>query len=484
MTAETGAEVAGSEPQADGPAPRFADLAAAAVLGVASREVVLSTLAPDLQPVAAEPAEALLDTAALLSAGLRTVVPTVQVGPPDPPVTESRPTNSTVVDQLLLRLAEDRPLLLLALRRIRAAGQVLPPLRVPALLTATRTNAGGVSGTELADALLPVLGTVGEWIAGQHPRWSILTRPVTEGWPDAEPAEQIAWFRRVRAAHPQAAAELLGADAADFGAAQRAELVAALADGLSETDTALLDAFAADRSLPVRSTAQSLAWRLPGTAEAERAAENARRSVRIRPGAITLSEGATDAIAAVVPHRWPEIFGVEAAAALAVPGGDKLIRGLARAAVRFGDAETAYWVLRFSRPGEDLPQLWFGLPDEERADRVMTSLVRKPQTSEALEQWAQWPSQLSRRLAFWMEERLRKEHSVPLMDLWVTRVPDADVPAATGYARHLAFEARGPAHRRAWERAAERLNLRASILRNLPLTDDAPARTPNQGGTP
>lgn len=392
----------------------YADLAAAATLGVAARDPGLDDLPEEVRPGTGEVAERLLDAAAMLDAARRAAPVIARVTPPAPPAAETRPVIPPAADQVLQRVADDRGLLLIALAAVARSGRVLPSVRVPDLLERARTPRAGAPDAELAAALEPVLGEGGRWLARQHPDWRRLVAPLADGWPDgAQPAEALAWFARRRAADPAAARELLATSLADFSPRHRAGLIDALADGLGPGDRELLQAAAQDRSRAVAEGARELLARLePG--HAERAAAAARAELAAEtPRANTL------------PETWP---------------------------------------------------LWRFLPEDERADRVLRALATLPaaQALEALADWpAWWPGDLSRRVAAWLAERSRGSRPVPAAawELWALRLPGEDIGQAAEFARGQSFDAPGPAGRSAWGRAAERLTLRGTIERQLARPD-------------
>jgi Family of unknown function (DUF5691) len=169
------------------------------------------------------------------------------------------------------------PLLCLALDR---AGLTLPPLVLPAALDAGRRSIA------LRAPLLPVLGERGLWLAAQRDdwQWAAGTSAGTNAndsdesrWSEGTLEQRREFLRRERARDPTAARERLVAALPELPAKERAELIAALVQGLGLDDEALLDAQRTDRSGEVRRAALDLLLRLPDAAHPQRAAERVSR---------------------------------------------------------------------------------------------------------------------------------------------------------------------------------------------------------------
>lgn len=164
------------------------------------------------------------------------------------------------------------PLLCLALDR---AGLVLPPLVLPAALDAGRRSIA------LRASLLPVLGERGLWLAAQRDDWrwaagagagAHANDSDESRWSEGTLEQRREFLHRERARDAAGARARLAAALPELPAKERAELIAALAQGLGADDEALLDAQRADRSSEVRRAALDLLLRLPNAAHPQRAA--------------------------------------------------------------------------------------------------------------------------------------------------------------------------------------------------------------------
>jgi hypothetical protein len=117
-----------------------------------------------------------------------------------------------------------------------------------------------------------VYAALSDWAAGLVA--SDATAELTdESWDDFAPAARLAALTRLRGADPAAARTLLQARLAGVLAEDRQRLVAALAVGLSDADTPLLEGLVGDRSTKVQETARGLLARLGVAVGDEDAAE-------------------------------------------------------------------------------------------------------------------------------------------------------------------------------------------------------------------
>ncbi|MEN3308019.1 MAG: hypothetical protein V7603_4221 [Micromonosporaceae bacterium] len=158
-----------------------------------------------------------------------------------------------------------------------AAGRRLPTELVPALLDAGRRHRG------LRVLIAPVAGPLAGWLAGQRAEWSYAsTAPpaqstVDDGqvWELGSLAQRVVYLARLRRHDPDGARELLRAAWDAEPPDDRAELLKALAPGLSGDDGPLLERALDDRRRQVREVALDLLARLPASAHAQRMAVRA-----------------------------------------------------------------------------------------------------------------------------------------------------------------------------------------------------------------
>jgi hypothetical protein len=165
----------------------------------------------------------------------------------------------------LQRVLQDAPVRLVheAVRVVAQRGWRLPARLLPlALARATRDSV-------LREALAPLLGERGQWLAVRHPQWQAVLRapaqPTLGHWEHGSIAARAAYLRHERGTDAAAARQRLVQELPQQGARERAELVAALAVGLSMDDAPALQALLADRGREVRQQAATLLLRLPGS---------------------------------------------------------------------------------------------------------------------------------------------------------------------------------------------------------------------------
>lgn len=151
--------------------------------------------------------------------------------------------------------------------RLAAIDAHLPALLLPAALEAGRRDVA------LRQALLPVLGTRGRWLAAFNPDWSYAGSTATGDasaavWQDGSMVDRQAYFTALRRSDAGAARDLLLVDLGAMTAKERAEFVGLLAPELSDDDRSLLEPLLRDRSREVRQLAASLLARLPDSGHA------------------------------------------------------------------------------------------------------------------------------------------------------------------------------------------------------------------------
>nr|MDQ3327301.1 DUF5691 domain-containing protein [Chloroflexota bacterium] len=219
-------------------------------------------------------------------AGLRPMaVPESTPAPPER-VPVCSPRAASLFAELL---GQNRDKLLLeAMGNMRAAGLRLPFALLPTMLS--------LRGEKLRDALVPVLGQRGVWLAARNPdwRWVLDRTPPDDGaeravqeaeWEVGTPARRLVALRRVRASAPERARawveDAWSGEKAEF----RREMLGVLADALSKWDEPLLETALDDRSSTVRATAANLLARMPDAAHSIRMRERAGLVLRYDPPA-------------------------------------------------------------------------------------------------------------------------------------------------------------------------------------------------------
>ena len=314
----------------------FDDLVAVAAIGVTRKGLAIDELAGPAAGQAgvldrADPAAALLDAAALLTAarraGLRPVTaadpgdaacPGTTAGPAEDewagPAAATAAAERELpprATRLLRRLgqadsargfaAADSELLAGLLTAARDAGYVLPAPLLPALLDAAGRDSG------LRPAVAGMLGARGRWLVAHRADWRRATGPALAAEPltpapgpgvagpggaGVSEAELVTWrtggrderrglLARLRRRDPAAGRELLAGGWARETGADRAALLAVLGQRLSAADEEFLEAALDDRAAGVRDTARLLLGQLPGSAFRRRAARRAAPVLRV-----------------------------------------------------------------------------------------------------------------------------------------------------------------------------------------------------------
>ncbi|WP_258723296.1 DUF5691 domain-containing protein [Cellulomonas sp. NS3] len=303
------------------------DLVTSALLGVARRPVDLATLPGEVGRLAAtlpgtDAPGRLLHAAALLTAQRRAGTGPLPAPPPVPAAPhESAPVASHAAggrlagllartDALAERLVDEW------LALAASHGRLAPPALLPRLLDwASARGERGEVRRDRAERVAPVLGERGRWLAGHRAEWAAVTRDASGAAPStpsdgasseasghgaaggeavaagstdgSTPVAGDAWTRgtaaerrdrlvAVRRSDPAAArAMLLAAGPSTLRGEERAQLYGVLADGLQPADEELLERALDDARQDVRTVAAAMLRRLPGSAQAARAAARA-----------------------------------------------------------------------------------------------------------------------------------------------------------------------------------------------------------------
>ena len=275
---------------APGPAGMsYADLVAAATVGVSRRPVFVTGLAGPAAAHSAvldrdDPAVALLDAAALLVSTDRAgALPTEGVTPPAPAGPDTVPELPAAAAQVLEQAVVVEPALLADLLTAAAAsGYRAPPPTLPDLLDAAVKNPAA------RQAVAAVLGARGRWLARHRPDWWLAVETVAPDarddpvlWETGSQAYRCAYLTMLRGRDRPAARDLLAASWPEETGDDRAILIAVLADGLGPADEEFLEQALDDPKAAVRTAAQALLARLPGSAFGRRAALRAVPLLRV-----------------------------------------------------------------------------------------------------------------------------------------------------------------------------------------------------------
>ena len=277
------------------PANRMEELAASVTIGA--------------ERAGTKAAKILAESAA---AGLRAragFAPTRGVTTPQICEPDSRPVCSPRAGGLLTRLVTetDWPLVQEWSRLAAERGQRAPEAVVPALLEAAATRA------ELAAAVRPVTGRLGEWLAGLNPQWrksGAATLPVDldERWLVATTAERRTWLALLRTDEPVRAITLLRSTWAQDAAGDRQKLIAELLTGLSPADEDFLDECLKDRSKGVRLEAAALLARLPGSKYVARMIDRAGALITVADAKKGLLRKKGPKLTVEPPKDWDPVF--------------------------------------------------------------------------------------------------------------------------------------------------------------------------------
>jgi len=167
------------------------------------------------------------------------------------------------------------------LELVAARGQRVWDRSLPDLLTK------GARSSEYREVIRAVVGNRGRWLARQNPAWTYaLAAPVDAApddaiWEEGLREERVGYLRALRAVDPAGARAKLEAVWPQESPEVRAALLETFDTGLSLDDDPFLDSTLDDRRKEVRSVAQELLRRLPGSGLRQRMAERAGASVAL-----------------------------------------------------------------------------------------------------------------------------------------------------------------------------------------------------------
>jgi len=269
---------------------KFSELTQVALLGterqalsVATGDSMLDRLLTQLDLNRRE--EALLSAAAL--SGLYEengrLPPRDRAPAPDPCASEGTPWMNERAASLFLRvLGGEYPELLPECLALSArAGWLSFPEALPALLSA------GQAKPEWREAILPVLGRRGHWLAAQNPQWSWANGAAADDeniWQVGESAARLLFLQRLRRTNPGRARELLASTWKEESPEDRAGFLACLSIELSASDENFLEAALEDKRKEVLRSAAALLGQLPDSFLVKRMIERTKPRLQYTPG--------------------------------------------------------------------------------------------------------------------------------------------------------------------------------------------------------
>lgn len=323
-------------------------------------------------------AAALYDSAGLVAAK----APDEQAPAPLETRTEASPRAAALV-ALMLDDGTYREFLPEALERMRRAGLILPPWLLPDALAATG---------DVREALRPVLGERGRWLARFNPawRWAVDSPVDASGslpddaktiWENGTEAERLAVLRLLRRHDPAEARAWVESVWSVEKAEVRKDMLETYAVSLSMDDEPFLESTLDDRSSTVRGASAALLARLPDSRLAARMRARGdavlsfeKKMLRGWRIDVTLPESVSkdwlrdgvetkpphgmgagqwlleQVIAAVAPNHWEARSGAKPrdllAAAAKTEWEDALLQGWRRAATSYKDVD---WAALFYR---------------------------------------------------------------------------------------------------------------------------------------
>jgi len=157
------------------------------------------------------------------------------------------------------------------LSALSSAGQRAPAELLPAVLEL------GQKREELREAILPVLGARGRWLAAQNSIWEFALNRFDETlWETGSSKQRRMFLTELRKRDVDRARELLRSTWAQEAAKDRADFLAVFENQMNLEDEAFLEFALADRRKEVRRAAVDLLARLPESALRKRMIERAR----------------------------------------------------------------------------------------------------------------------------------------------------------------------------------------------------------------
>ncbi len=283
-------------------------------------------------------------------------------------------------------------------------GQRVPDRLLPLLLDQGRDRLA------LRDAIGPVLGERGRWLAARRSDWGYVMMdwgpvPDDDVWETGDRGQRRLYFGALRRLDADRARERLAATLGQDSAADRALFVGLLDQNLTGTDLPFLESLLTDRSKVVQQVAIGLLARLPESSICRGAIEQLRPLLKIeRSGeqivAIDVTQttfdkgfkrielevnlakhygefgaGLVGIVGAIPLAAWRVEFGIDPTQLIPLSKssdwGNAIADGLAMAVVRAGDGAIATTIIRFDLKNRDRAVGLFQLLNDGDKDRFL-----------------------------------------------------------------------------------------------------------------
>jgi hypothetical protein len=160
------------------------------------------------------------------------------------------------------------------------ARKIVWPELLPGLLQLGHKQA------EFREAILPLLGKRGRWLAAQNPDWGFVAGDAEDEtiWQTGNRAARTVFLQRTRARNPEHARELLVSTWPQEPAEERFAFIALLLTGLNFADEPFLESALDDRRKEVRVTAARLLALIPNSRLSQRMLARAGTLLKFVPG--------------------------------------------------------------------------------------------------------------------------------------------------------------------------------------------------------
>ncbi len=143
------------------------------------------------------------------------------------------------------------------LELVKKAGKILPAASLPNFLELGKTE-------KYREAILPLLGERGQWLAKQNPEWHWAIGVVDEDlWETGTAKERLELLRHLRKENPEAALTLLSSTWKTESVKDRLAFITALDTGLNPNDEGFLEKALKDKSKRVSEKVAELLATLP-----------------------------------------------------------------------------------------------------------------------------------------------------------------------------------------------------------------------------